>query len=109
MPSSYALGQTFMPKKASQKFDAECKVALPPTFSLYEIDPRMKNINDSIQINSVNFSDQHNAVRATSFTFKSRTNMGQLNQTGTKNYIFFKWSPITLAEFSKLRQLGLMN
>ena len=38
-PSSFALRQTFMPKKASQKFGAERKMALRPTFSLFEIDP----------------------------------------------------------------------
>ena len=39
MPSSYALRLTFTPKKASQKFSAERKMAWHPTFSLYEIDP----------------------------------------------------------------------
>ena len=39
MPNSYTLRQTFMPKKASQKFGVERKLALGPTFSLYEIDP----------------------------------------------------------------------
>ena len=40
MLSSYALHWTFLPKKASQKIGAEPKMALGPTFSLYEIDPR---------------------------------------------------------------------
>ena len=31
--------QTFLPEKASQMFSAERKMALRPTFSLYEIDP----------------------------------------------------------------------
>ena len=37
----YALRQTFTPIKASQKFNVERKMALHPTFSLYEIDPWM--------------------------------------------------------------------
>ena len=39
-PSSYALRQNFTPKKASQKFGVERKMALWPTFSLYEINPK---------------------------------------------------------------------
>ena len=39
-PSSYALCQTFTPKKASQKLGEERNMALRPTFSLYEINPR---------------------------------------------------------------------
>ena len=39
IPSSYALRQTFTPKKASQKFGAESKMVLRPTFTLYEINP----------------------------------------------------------------------
>ena len=38
-PNFYALRQNFTPKKASQKLGAERKMALRPTFSLYEIDP----------------------------------------------------------------------
>ena len=38
-PSSYALGRTFTPKKASHMFGVEHKMASHPTFSLYEIDP----------------------------------------------------------------------
>ena len=40
LTSSYALGQTFTPKKDTQKLGAERKMALRPTFSLNEIDPR---------------------------------------------------------------------
>ena len=42
--SSYALRQTFTPKKASQKLGAERKMALHPTFSLYEIHPWQSTI-----------------------------------------------------------------
>ena len=35
--------ETLSPKRASQKFGAERKMALCPTFSLYEIDPYITN------------------------------------------------------------------
>ena len=47
MLSSYALCRTFTPKKAFQKFGVEHKMASRPTFSFYEINPRIVIIRSS--------------------------------------------------------------
>ena len=40
MPSSFALGCTFMLQKASRRYNLELKILLSQTFSLYRINPR---------------------------------------------------------------------
>ena len=39
--SFYAVGHTFTPQKASQKYSVERKMLLRPTFSLWEINPKL--------------------------------------------------------------------